>query len=352
MADIRPCTEPVLCIRWIARLCVLVPVLALAAEMQASAQIVEAVGSRALGMGGAFVAVANDGTATWWNPGALAAGPFLDMALARAVTDSSRQVPARRDRASWFVIGTPPLGVSYYHLRLTEASGPAPTAAPDADRQEEQGPVPVRSLDVRQFGATIVQALTDGVHIGTTLKYVRGRMRGGIDASFPPSEALDLGEDLGGGDTEHKRDLDIGILAAGGPVRVGVLVRNVREPVFGTPDAAGEMRLPRQVRIGAAFDGDAVDLTPLTLSFDADVRRYETVSGDRRVVAVGAEQWLFSRRLGLRAGGRINTVGAEDRAATAGVSINVWSRLYVDGHVVRGGSDDDRGWGIAARVSF
>src|SRR5688572_15574551 len=49
-----------------------------------AAQVFEAVGSRAQGMGGAFVAVANDSSATWWNPAGLADGPFLDTATARA----------------------------------------------------------------------------------------------------------------------------------------------------------------------------------------------------------------------------------------------------------------------------
>ena len=56
----------------VALLCL--PLTAVAAP--AGAQIVESVGSRALGMGGAFVAVASDSTATWWNPAGLAAGPF------------------------------------------------------------------------------------------------------------------------------------------------------------------------------------------------------------------------------------------------------------------------------------
>ena len=38
-------------------------------------------------MGGAFVAVANDSSATWWNPGALADGPFLDAAIGFATTE-------------------------------------------------------------------------------------------------------------------------------------------------------------------------------------------------------------------------------------------------------------------------
>jgi hypothetical protein len=37
----------------------------------ASAQSFEAVGPRARGLGGAFTAVADDATATWWNPAGL-----------------------------------------------------------------------------------------------------------------------------------------------------------------------------------------------------------------------------------------------------------------------------------------
>ena len=40
-----------------------------------------AAGVAADGEGGAFVAVANDSSATWWNPAGLAAGPFFDMVL-------------------------------------------------------------------------------------------------------------------------------------------------------------------------------------------------------------------------------------------------------------------------------
>jgi len=51
---------------------------------------------RLAALGGAFVAVANDSSATWWNPAALAAGPFLDLAIATSGTDSSSLAPASR----------------------------------------------------------------------------------------------------------------------------------------------------------------------------------------------------------------------------------------------------------------
>ncbi len=332
---------------------VLFPFLIAASATQAAGQIVEAVGSRALGMGGAFVAVADDATATWWNPGALAEGPFVDLSLSRAVTESSRHRPVQRDRVSSFAIGTPPFGLSYYSVRVTAIPAADPTDGEDGDRQDEGGEAPVRSLGMSQFGITLVQSLTSGVHVGTTLKYVRGTLRSGAgDPGFSVADLLDRGDDLEGGDTGHRIDLDIGVLAAGGPMKAGLLVRNVREPEFETEDGSQTVRLPRQVRAGVAFDGARIDTIPLTLSFDADLRRYATPAGDRRVVAIGAEQWLFGKRLALRAGARFNRVGREERAVTGGLSVAVRSGVYLDGHLVRGGADDDRGWGMAARVSF
>src|SRR4051812_8709841 len=94
----------------------------------AGAQIIESAGSRALGMGGAFVAVGSDSTATWWNPGAIAAGPFIDVALTRSVSDVSSRVPARREALSSFTAAAPMLGFSYYRFRITDIAPSASTA--------------------------------------------------------------------------------------------------------------------------------------------------------------------------------------------------------------------------------
>lgn len=309
-------------------------------------------------MGGAFVAVATDGSATWWNPGGLAAGPFLDMALARASTEVTGPLPARRQRVSWFALGTPPVGFAYYRLRITDIQPFDPIGQAGADREDRRAGVPVRSLSASQLGVTLVHTLIPGVHAGTTLKYLRGTLRSGReDGLEPPSELLDRGEALEGGDAEGHFDLDVGVLAVAGPLRVGGVVRHLREPEFGT--AAGParstgpgLRLPRQVRMGVAFDPEMATGVPLTVALDADVRAYATTSGDRRVVAVGAEQWFAGKRVGVRAGGRFNTVGERERSATAGLSLAVRAGLYIDGHAVRGGSADEKGWGLAARVSF
>jgi hypothetical protein len=319
----------------------------------ASAQLFEAVGSRAQGMGGAFVAVANDSSATWWNPAGLAEGPFLDTALVRTTTEITEGLPARRDRVSGYSIGTPPFGFSYYRLNITDIQPFDPTGTGSGNREDRRAGVPVRSLSGSQLGVTLPQTLITGVHVGTTLKWVRGTLRT-IDVpaaeavALGSSELLDRAEDLEGGDAENHFDLDIGVLATAGPVRLGLSARNMLEPEF----ADGVLTLARQVRFGAAFDAARLPATPLIIAVDADIVSYATGSGDRRVVAIGAEQWLLMRRLGIRGGARFNTVGAEDRAATVGVSVSPRSGFYLDGHYVRGGAADEQGWGVATRVSF
>jgi hypothetical protein len=314
----------------------------------ASAQIVEAVGNRALGMGGAFVAVANDSSATWWNPAGLAAGPFFDVALGGAATDIDGSLPARRERTLWSALATPPLGFSYYRLNITDI-GQFRTIEPDAGgREDRRVVVPDWSLSASQFGATLVHTIASGVHVGTTLKYVRAKgLAGEITGpeSATVSQWLDLADDVSG-DVQDGFDLDLGVLAVRGPIRVGGVLRNLREMEL------GPVKLPRQARVGVAFDASEVSTRALMVAMDVDVLAYQTPFGDRRVVAVGGEGWGFGRRLGFRAGARFNTTGAEEQAYTAGASVAVRSGMFVDGYGAYGGADDESGWGIAARVSF
>jgi hypothetical protein len=309
-------------------------------------------------MGGAFVAVASDSSATWWNPAGIAAGPFIDIAWARSVTERAGALPASRDRASWFGVATPPAAFSYYRLRITDIQPFDPTGNTPADREDRRAGMPVRSLSASQLGATVVHTLIPGVHAGTTLKYVRGTLRHGReDSAASPADVLALGDDYEGGDAQGRFDMDLGLLAVAGPLRLGAVVKNVREPEFEaaplTPDAAPDrLALPRQVRVGAAFAPENTTGLPLTIALDVDAKTYTTPAGERRMVALGIEHWLLTRRLGVRAGGRINTQGERESAASAGVTVALRGGLYIDGHAVRGRDVDEQGWGLATRISF
>jgi hypothetical protein len=318
------------------------------------AQTIETVGERALGMGGAFVAVADDSTATWWNPGALAAGPFIDVAAGWSRSEFRGDgVPQGRTRLTAISLSTPPFGVSYYRFRITNIQPVGPTGTSSGGREDRRVGV-VRSLAVHDLGATLVTSVFTGVHVGTTLKFLRGRVEHSTgDIGATPEALLDLGDDASAGRGHGQFDADIGVLAVSGPWRVGAVVKNLRAARF-ADDAGGYVRLPRQARAGVAFDGAARrgSNAAWTVSADVDVASYATGTGDRRVIAAGAERWLFGKRIGVRGGARFNQVGQKDRSATAGVSAAIRSGLLVDAHAVRGGSDDERGFGVAARFTF
>ena len=317
---------------------------------RAAAQPFEAVGERALGMGGAFVAVANDSTATWWNPAGLASGPFLDVAIGGAAGSAESESRAFRSGAWWFSLATPPLGVSYYRFKITDIRGIPPTGTAEADREDRAAGEGIRSLSINQFGATVLHTITTGVTAGATLKFVRGTARARpfvpADASVGNEDLLDSGDDLNGPESEGTVDADLGVLVTRGAVRVGLTVRNLREPRLGGRE------LSRQVRAGAAFDGNATGRVPIMVSVDADLRRYEESAGDRRVIAFGAEYWLRPQRIAVRGGGRFNTVGEQDRTVTAGASVAARAGLFIEGHAALGGDPREHGWGVAARVSF
>ena len=60
----------------------------------AMAQQFDAVGTRAQGMAGAFVAVADDASATWWNPAGLGGGAYLSAVLERGQNREPADPPA------------------------------------------------------------------------------------------------------------------------------------------------------------------------------------------------------------------------------------------------------------------
>jgi hypothetical protein len=312
----------------------------------AAAQNIETVGAQALGMGGAFVAVASDGTASWWNPGGLAAGPFFDSSIGRGSEEPS---PGSRANTTWFAIGTPPLGFSNYRFRLANLKSSDPTAGHRGNPDKDGGAVPVHAWQVSQWGLTLVQTLVPGVHAGATLKYVRGTVRIGVaDAGLTGTALLDEAEVLSGGEVASHFDLDLGVLAVTGPVRLGALMRNLAEPEFGS----GGPRLPRQLRVGAAFDAEAAGGPALLLSVDVDTLAYASASGERRIVAAGVEQWLGGRRIGVRAGVRQNQTGDRERVWTGGTSVRLGRSFYLDGYIVRGREAGEQGWGLATRVSY
>jgi len=323
-----------------------------ALAVDASAQSFEAAGVRAQGMAGAFVAVADDASATWWNPAGLANGPLFNAALELDRGEVPRDRPeadgSRRTRVGAFSAAIPALGLSYYHFRISEIRrSPAATGTSLPSRQD-QGPggVSLSALAVSQFGITVGQSLGDHLVVGSTLKLLRGHaaVDGAASADLDAADALD-------GPGSFAATLDAGALATFGAFRAGVVVRNLTEPEFGA--ASARLGLTRQARVGASAtrESDGV-LGAVTIALDADVTRTPTAAGDSRQVAVGAESWWWGRRIGVRGGVRANTVGDTRMTPAIGGSVGLGRGFFADGSLAGSGADTGRAWGIGLRVTF
>ena len=121
----------------------------------AHAQQYESVGIRAQGMAGAFVAVADDATATWWNPAGLASGAYLDSLLEYSVMQYPETLrtadgairAATETRARGVAFAFPAMGLSYYRLQTSQIQPVTPTAGQEPGREvQEAAAVSLRSV--------------------------------------------------------------------------------------------------------------------------------------------------------------------------------------------------------------
>lgn len=339
------------------------PCAALAAAIVATcaapvrAQQYEAVGIRAQGMAGAFVAVADDATATWWNPAGLASGAYFDAVLENNVTQQPRErrgsdgslSTAWQSRARGFAMAFPSGGVSYYRLQVSEIQPLSPTGGPSPSREAlGTGLVRLHALVLNQFGTTVGQSLGNHLVIGSTLKLIRGSVASAhvqaADATFDRALTLER-------DGETHPDLDLGALAKLGVVRIGLSVKNLRAPAFGPAD--DRQQLKRRVRAGmAVITGLPRGANQLAIAVDADLTKTSTVLGDTQYVSAGIEAWTLKRRIGLRAGVSTNRIGERQMSPSSGVSLAVRSGLYVEGQYSAGSTITRHTWGVDARVTF
>jgi F plasmid transfer operon, TraF, protein len=302
-------------------------------------QVFEIVGERALGMAGAFVAVADDATAVHWNPAGLVAGGPAGVTIGWNKLQFGNQegppVPGVLRRSTTFTsLGTWPLGLSYGQFRVTEVIA----------GRAGQGPS-VASFTTRQFGVTILQTVAEGLVVGSTLKYVRGSLVTAPTAALTAAKALDEGTGLDG-KSQGAFDLDLGVMADMERVRLGVTIKNLRQPEF--RDVAGNaVRLSRLARLGVAV----LPTDGLTLAMDIDLNTVDLRDGPRRMFALGGEGRL-GPRLAVRAGVRWNLEGDRRPVGATGASVMIRPGLWLDGHFSQGRVNEAREFGVALRAGY
>jgi hypothetical protein len=276
-------------------------------------------------MAGAFVAVADDATAAYWNPAGLPTGAFLsllaDNTASRSWHDASRPDSPGTDGMGTFVgLSTNTTGLSYYRLRINQIERFLPPgASADFAQQDQWGEATLRSVVTHNLALTTAQLLYPGVSLGSTLRYVRGSF--GVDsgrAGLTTDEWLRDARDIEGR-SQNKVDLDVGLKVGGDRFQAAIVARNLLQPTLEAPDG-GSVRLDRQVRAGIAVRA----VGALLLAGDIDLSRSATAHGFRREQPVGA----------------------------VGVSLALSEGIYVDAQVSRGRDQVEQAWSLAARFGF
>lgn len=327
-------------------------VLSMAVVRPADAQTFESVGVRAQGLGGAFVAVADDATASWWNPAGLSSGPYVTGVVEKGRTTEpaspSTTGPAVRTTSGDFAVAFPALGLSYYRLRISEIAAPASTASASANRQDPLGSGSrVRTLAFSQFGSTIGQSIGRHLVLGSTLKLLRA---GTVTTVSSSSEPLDDADDLDVA-RQTKTDLDLGAMVSAGHVRGGLTVKNVMQPTFG--EGTDRLQLKRQARVGLAILSAPHGMRQGLLgAVDADLTTATTAVGRVRHVAAGMEAWLPGGRFGVRAGASANTVDDRRPAVSGGVSVALTRAVHLTASKTLGRDKSITGWNSGVSVAF
>jgi hypothetical protein len=284
------------------------------------AQTFGEVGTRAEGMGGAFVAVADDASAVYWNPAGIATGSIFDL-----------QVSVAKGSTVFVGAALPVFGLSYYR---THQAVRLPTVSPPPDRENEgSGQVPIRTLTTTNIGFTVVQTVVPGLVIGTTTRIVSGAVE--------PA------------DGRTTFDFDAGAMVSAWDIRFGLVVRNLREAGFDTESGPVEMK--RQFRIGAALTPRAAPSGvhgPFSLAADADLTTTPGPLGLRRGAAVGGEYWLGRGLAGVRGGVRWSTLGDSSRALSGGVTVRLPKSMYVEGQVTKSNESDEKAWNVGGGIAF
>ena len=326
-----------------------------------AAQTFPSVGTRAQGMGGAFVGVADDATAIYWNPAGLAAGSYFSLALDHRFGEATHDDPRGGvTKGTLIGVSMPALGLGYYRLETRTVVPPllllAVDEVPSSRNLSAVAPVRVDSLITHHTGLTLVQSLYQGVAVGATLKAVHGKAGSAFIDAATVEQALDTDIDDVYGDSKTTFDFDLGVMASGGGLKIGLTLRNVLEPEFEVPGSGEELALDRQARAGLSYAFHSNWLA----AADFDLLRSRDAFGERRDMAFGVEGRIIPSAY-VRSGISFNTVDTPGSPAlqdergvaySVGGSYAVKAAIFIDGHFTAGQERTGNQWSLGARFVY
>ena len=319
------------------------------------------VGPRAMGMGGAGVAVTTDALATYWNPAGLAMTQTVDIRIVGGVQvidrlgiadaihdlekfntsdnsqtnqDKAQDIAKRINRpgatvslngsAGLYVKGH--LGEHAFGFNVSDvATGGGFILNPvQVSGTNITGTMAIRLLEARQAAFSYAYAFSDKTFsIGVTGKIIQG-------ASYNGSTTLTGGTDVSVTDNFGKSTLstafgiDVGaIYRPSSWLRFAVVAKDINQPTFNAA-GGGELKLEPQIRSGMAIN----PYSSLTLTADVDAMANKTfVPGVKsQVLSLGAEQTILSEFLSFRVGGFKNMKDANTPfTPTAGLGLRIFA---------------------------
>ena len=332
------------------------------------------VGPRAMGMGGAGVAITTDALATYWNPAGLAMTQTVDirivgsaqaidrLGIADAVgdlenfdtTDTSPANVAKAqdianrinrpgantsfngaagvyvkghfgEHAFGFNISNVPTGGGFVSSPVGVSCSPNPNcAAPGPiSSVSVSGAMAVRALEARQAAFSYAYAFADKTFaIGVTAKIIQGAAYNGTQ-NLVGGQEIKLSDSLGEATITTTYGIDVGaIYRPSSWLRFGVVAKDLNQPEFDAPDGT-KIKLGPQVRGGMAVN----PYSSLTLSADVDVTSNKTlVPGVKsQVLSLGAEQTILTEFLSFRLGAFKNMQDAATPfTPTAGLGVRIF----------------------------
>ena len=330
------------------------------------------VGPRAMGMGGAGVAVTTDSLATYWNPAGLAmtqtvdirfqgSGQVIDrLGIADAVHDlekfdpndpnaaaKAQDIANRINRPGATVsingsaglyikghLGEHAFGVNISDVATGGGFVSNPVTVNTIPPVSLTGAMALRALEVRQAAFSYAYAFSDKMFsIGVTGKFLQGAAYSG-STTLTGGTDVTITDNFGKATTSTAFGIDVGaIYRPSSWLRFGLVAKDINQPTFNDV-GGGELKLGPQVRGGVALN----PYSSLTLTADVDATSNKTfVPGVKsQVLSLGAEQTIFSEFLSFRVGAFKNMKDAGTPfTPTAGLGLRIFA-LRVD---VGGGYD-------------
>ena len=334
------------------------------------------VGPRAMGMGGAGVAITTDALATYWNPAGLAMTQTVDiriqgggqgidrLGIADAVhdlenfdtTDTSAANKAKADdianrinrpgatvslngSAGLYIkghLGEHALGLNVSDVATgggfvsnpVQATQPGGTGTPIS---LSGGQMALPGFEARQVAFSYAYAFADKTFsLGVTGKIIQGAAYSGSTTLTGGTE-VSVTNNFGKSTRSTAFGVDAGaIYRPSSWLRFGVVAKDINQPTFDAP-GGGELKLRPQVRGGVAVN----PYSSLTLTADVDVTSNKTfVPGVKsQVLSLGAEQTIFSEFMSFRLGAFKNMQDSETPfTPTAGLGLRIFAfRMDVGG---------------------